>query len=356
MVQTKYDVFISYSRKDYVDEHKNVIPGNEVSKIKEALSEAGITFWFDEKGIYHGDEFAGVIADAIDESSLFVFISSENSNDSDWTLGEIATAQEAKKKIIPVRIDSARYHKSLRVRLNALDYIDYKTNPEKGRQELVRSIKAYLEEAKAIEAEKVADEKRRQEELERQRKLQEEEEKRKEQIVKIETEIAALESQKIERKKVVLQKEQELKFAQVDLEACETKILKLQTKLVDLQSSRKEEKKRNVKVSNSKATYDSERTKEMGGYSGVSKPTIVVAKAKTNRQNKRIFSSRSDVFTYVKSNSKYPISLSNDFDIDSSISWTVFTAKLYKEYGIVITKEGIVNIKGLVNRIWNASK
>lgn len=28
MEQEKYDVFISYSRKDHVDEHKNVIPNN----------------------------------------------------------------------------------------------------------------------------------------------------------------------------------------------------------------------------------------------------------------------------------------------------------------------------------------
>ena len=42
MEQIKYDVFISYSRKDYVDEQNNVIPGNEVSKIKEALTKAGI--------------------------------------------------------------------------------------------------------------------------------------------------------------------------------------------------------------------------------------------------------------------------------------------------------------------------
>lgn len=37
MEQTIYDVFISYSRKDYVDEQKCVISGNVVSKIKEAL-------------------------------------------------------------------------------------------------------------------------------------------------------------------------------------------------------------------------------------------------------------------------------------------------------------------------------
>ena len=144
MEQTKYDVFISYSRKDYVDEQKNVIPGNVVSKIKETLAQEGITFWFDEDGIYSGDEFTSVIADAIDASNIFIFVSSVHSNSSPWTTGEIATAQETHKKIIPVRIDSSKYHKSLRVRLNALDFIDFQPNPDKAISDLVSSIKSYL--------------------------------------------------------------------------------------------------------------------------------------------------------------------------------------------------------------------
>jgi hypothetical protein len=53
----QYDVFISYSRKDYVDDKKNIIPNNVVSKIKESLSDAGITYWFDEEGINYGNNF-----------------------------------------------------------------------------------------------------------------------------------------------------------------------------------------------------------------------------------------------------------------------------------------------------------
>ena len=39
----KYDVFISYSRKDYVDENKNVLPHNVISQIKEPFA-IGIVF------------------------------------------------------------------------------------------------------------------------------------------------------------------------------------------------------------------------------------------------------------------------------------------------------------------------
>lgn len=58
MEQTKYDVFISCSRRDYVDEYKNAVPGNEMSKIKNALTKAGINFRIDEKNIIPCEDFA----------------------------------------------------------------------------------------------------------------------------------------------------------------------------------------------------------------------------------------------------------------------------------------------------------
>ena len=51
-MEQKYDVFISYARKDYVDDKDKVIPGNKISKIKDLLTKNGITYWFDEEGIY----------------------------------------------------------------------------------------------------------------------------------------------------------------------------------------------------------------------------------------------------------------------------------------------------------------
>ena len=244
MDKAQYDVFISYSRKDYVDEHKNVIPGNEVSKIKEALTQAGITYWFDETGVNPGDEFARIIARSIKASRVFVFLSTVNSNQSEWTANEISTAHMLKKKIIPVRIDDSAYHEDVILFLARLSHIDYYENEEKGREDLVRSINAYLAEEKKAEARKKAEEKRRQEELERQRRQQEEEKKRQEQAEKIETEIAALEAQRTARWKTVLQKEQELKLAQVDLEACEAKIQKLQKKLQELREPKMIEQKK----------------------------------------------------------------------------------------------------------------
>ncbi len=149
MEQTKYDVFISYSRKDYVDEHKIVIPGNEVSKIKEALTTAGITFWFDEEGIYSGEAFTEKIVTNIEASIIFVYLSTANANSSPWTSREIATADELKKYIIPVRIDHTPYNRKVLFRIADRSYIDYKANPQKGLEELIDSIKQYLEKIRA---------------------------------------------------------------------------------------------------------------------------------------------------------------------------------------------------------------
>lgn len=258
MEQMKYDVFISYSRKDYVDEQNVVIPGNEVSKIKEALKEAGITFWFDEEGIYFGDKFTEKIPESIEASHIFLFLSTKNACASSWTSREIACADEYGKYIIPVRIDKTRYNNKVMLRIADLSYIDYDKNPEKGRQEIVNSIKSHLEKIKVEEEERLAEEKRKQEELEHQHRRLEEEKKRQEKIAKIETEIDELESKRTEYKKAV-------SLAQTDLEACESKIQKLQKKLQELRGQQINEQKRKeeeIKAAEEKKREEEFRNKE----------------------------------------------------------------------------------------------
>ncbi len=146
--KNEYDVFISYSRRDYVDEAKNVLPGNIISQIKHVFKENNISYWMDEEGIYSGDEFAKVIAGYIRRSKIFLFVSTENSNSSDWTSDEIAVARMYKKTIIPFRYDDSEYNESVIVFIAKLDYIDYFTNPNPALQKLVSSIKQKLGEQK----------------------------------------------------------------------------------------------------------------------------------------------------------------------------------------------------------------
>ena len=136
----KYDVFISYSRRDYVDESYNVIPGNAIAEIQNVFDENGITYWFDKDGIYSGQEFIEIITGAIAESKMLIFISSKHSNESMWTAGEIFEALDGEKAIIPVKIDNSQYNKKFKLLIRPLDYIDYQENPQNALKDLLRAI------------------------------------------------------------------------------------------------------------------------------------------------------------------------------------------------------------------------
>lgn len=164
----KYDVFISYSRKDYVDESNEKIPDNAISKIKEILNKNQITYWFDEDGIYHGDNFAEKIASNIEKSLIVLFLSSKNSNNSKWTSKEIAAATEWKKKIIPIRLDKSPYNKSVMLYIADLDFVEYYKDPDSSAQTILESINNFKVE---IERNRV------QEELQREQKIKEKNEK-----------------------------------------------------------------------------------------------------------------------------------------------------------------------------------
>ena len=169
----KYDVFISYSRKDYVDENRQVIPDNVINKIKELFQTNHITYWIDEEGISSGDAFATVIAKNIRSSKIFLFISSENSNQSEWTSNEIAAARSFGKKIIPFKIDDSPYNDSVIMYIARLDYIEYKNNHDKALSRLLTSVRKTLDiEANRKEQERREEERRRREETERNERKQ----------------------------------------------------------------------------------------------------------------------------------------------------------------------------------------
>lgn len=155
----KYDVFISYSRQDYVDEHEVVKADSPVKAILDFFDAHQISCWFDKEGIYKGSEFVEVIANAIADSKMMLFVSSERSNGSIYTAGEIFEAIENNKLIIPIKIDGSKYNKKFKLLLNPLDYIDFSKNDA-----LTDLLKA-VENEKARIAKIEADEALRREEL-----------------------------------------------------------------------------------------------------------------------------------------------------------------------------------------------
>lgn len=217
MEQTKYDVFISYSRNDYVDEKGNVRSDSDVSKILAALKEANISYWYDQKGILHGEDFGEKILKYIKLAKFFVYLSTAEANSSEWTRNEIACALMYKKKIIPVRIDESPFHDSVMFRIAALDHINYYLNPEKGREELIDSIKRYLAEEKAAAARREEEERYRREEQERQRRQQEELNRRQQQADELRVEINKTQEECSSLEKALLQKKLDVEVVNAEL-------------------------------------------------------------------------------------------------------------------------------------------
>lgn len=168
MGQIKYDVFISYSSKDYFDGNKNVIPNNLISQIKSCLDAAGISYWFDEDGIYEGDEYAPKLTRAIKSSSILLFVSSANSNMSAWTRREIATAQRYGKVILPFKIDASEYDDSVEIWLAGINAINYYIAGDKAFERLIEVLQEHLKVRRA-EQERQLREKEKQEEERRQK-------------------------------------------------------------------------------------------------------------------------------------------------------------------------------------------
>lgn len=232
MKENNYDVFISYSRKDYKDENNNIIDNNVISKLKDVFKRNNISFWFDEDGIYSGDAFAPVIARNIRNAKIFIFVSSENSNKSEWTGNEIATAHEFKKKIIPFRVDDSTYNESVILYIAKLDYINYNINKEKALEQLVSSIQNYIEKIEKELLEK---------EQEKQRKANEEHKKAEEK--KIQEQILAEQREKERLAQIATEKrrkEEELNGILMQISECDKKETELVKKRISIEGELKE--------------------------------------------------------------------------------------------------------------------
>lgn len=119
--QKKYDIFISYSRKD-IDEVNLFV--NMLQKRIPTL-----TCWFDITGIESGDEFEEKIIAAIDNSSYVLFILSDNSIQSQWTKDEVMYAKNIGKKVIPILLNGSKLDEGwFLFKFGRIDCIDSKSS------------------------------------------------------------------------------------------------------------------------------------------------------------------------------------------------------------------------------------
>lgn len=117
----KYDIFISYSRKDTAI----------ADKICEALDKYGITYFIDRHGIAGGMEVPMVLADAIINSRLFLFLASRNSYDSKFTNSEISFAynEKSRQSILPYIIDGSELPKNFRFIFSGINWRNLDEHP-----------------------------------------------------------------------------------------------------------------------------------------------------------------------------------------------------------------------------------
>ena len=133
-------VFISYSRLDYLDSSNKPISDSYVAKIVNALRGAGITVWLDVTANYTGEYFSRVLAKNILDSDIVVFLSSANSNESEWVSKEISYSIDNKKTIIPVKIDETKYNLDFALGLSGIEAVEYFRGEEAGLNKLLSSI------------------------------------------------------------------------------------------------------------------------------------------------------------------------------------------------------------------------
>ena len=98
--EKKYDIFISYSRKDF--DEVNIFVKMLMHRIPT------LEIWFDMTGIESGDEFRDKIISAIKRSQYVLFALSINSDQSKWTRKELQFANGKGKKIVPILLKGAK--------------------------------------------------------------------------------------------------------------------------------------------------------------------------------------------------------------------------------------------------------
>ena len=115
-MSTKYDIFISYSRRDL----------KVVREFVEGLCAQmpDLVCFFDVAGIEYGEESDEKIIDAIDNSSYVLYFLSPNSMKSKWTKEEVMYAKNCKKKVIPILLSGAQLEGWFLFHFGRINYSD----------------------------------------------------------------------------------------------------------------------------------------------------------------------------------------------------------------------------------------
>jgi hypothetical protein len=109
-------------------------------QVVDELERRGIRCWITPRDIEAGKAYDDEIADAIDRSRALLLIFSEHCNSNEYIRREITVAGNARKLIIPFRIENVEPKKGLAVRLADLHWIDGFVARERAIDEVLRSV------------------------------------------------------------------------------------------------------------------------------------------------------------------------------------------------------------------------
>lgn len=117
--QKKYDVFISYSRKDSV----------VADKICSAFDQVGITYFIDRKGMGGTANYVTKIANEIDNSKMMLLLASANSYTSKYVAIELHYAFNHDVVVLPYALDDIPTPKDFEILLIHANWHYLKINP-----------------------------------------------------------------------------------------------------------------------------------------------------------------------------------------------------------------------------------
>jgi len=130
-----HDVFISYS------DHDRGI----ADAVCTALEANGIRCWIDHRDVLPGANWGHSIECAICDSRILVLVLSSYANDSKYVPGEVQTAHEEGKQILPFRIDGVKLSGVLRLLLSSIECVKAVTLPmEQHMERLCRAASAMI--------------------------------------------------------------------------------------------------------------------------------------------------------------------------------------------------------------------